>query len=212
VLALAGCGGDDSSPQLVDGSQPPELPVELADLDDPVLTRTTVVPARDVPKTRLQACGFQPESDDTSVVMRVGLHGSSYTFSGRGGSLYACDAVPDPSTAAEPDEPYDGIWCGGAAGFLDDGRLNDPRLDVCTNTESDLTAFAWVEPLQGTAWLVVSDAGSREVYEVAESFPVRVTTTDGTTLEGASALFPIEEYFADGTKQREYTLRAQVAG
>ena len=32
VLALAGCGGDDSSPQLVDGSQAAELPSELSEL------------------------------------------------------------------------------------------------------------------------------------------------------------------------------------
>ncbi len=76
-----------------------------------------------------------------------------------------------------------------AAGRLDNGVLNDPRLDLCTNTDDELTAFAWVEPQPDAKWVVVSDAGNREVYEVAESLPVRVTTTDGTTLEGASRVF-----------------------
>ena len=67
-------------------------------------------------------------------------------------------------------------------------ELNDPRLSLCTNTDDEITAFAWVEPQPDAKWVVVSDAGKREVYEVAESLPVRVTTTDGTTPEGASAL------------------------
>ena len=64
----------------------------------------------------------------------------------------------------------------------------------------------------GTEWVVVEDAGKREVYQVADSLPVRVTTTDGTAPESSRASFPIEEYAADGTKQREYTLEAAVAG
>jgi hypothetical protein len=83
---------------------------------------------------------------------------------------------------------------------------------AAAQTDDDLTAFAWVEPRPDAKWVVVSDAGSREVYDAVESLPVRVTTTDGTTLEGASALFPIEEYRADGSKLREYTFRTQVAG
>ena len=87
------------------------------------------------------------------------------------------------------------------------GMLNDPRLDLCTNTDDELTAFAWVEPRPDAKWVVVSDADKREVYEVAESLPVRVTTTDGTAPESSKASFPIEEYAADGTELREYTLK-----
>ena len=57
----------------------------------------------------------------------------------------------------------------------------------------------------------MTDAGRREVYEVAESLPVRVTTTENVNPAG-SASFDIEEYAADGSKLREYTLEAQVAG
>jgi hypothetical protein len=211
VLALAGCGGDHSSPQLADGSQPPELPASLEGLDDAVLTRMTVLPARDVEQSLLEACGSQPEDADTPVVERVGVSGSSFTFLRGGDSLYACDRIPDPLVIADPDRPGDGIWCGRAVGDVDEGRLNDPRLHLCTTADHELTGFAWVEPLQRTAWVVVKDAGRREVYPVADSLPVRVTTTSGTS-EGSRASFPIQEYFADGTKQREYTLEAAVAG
>ena len=58
----------------------------------------------------------------------------------------------------------------------------------------------------------MSDAGRREVYEVAESLPVRVTTTEGVELESSRASFAIEEYAADGSKLREYVLETAVAG
>ena len=126
--------------------------------------------------------------------------------------MYGCDKILDPINVEDPDMPGGGIWCGGAAGRLDNGMLNDPRLDLCTNTDDELTAFAWVEPRPDAKWVVVSDADKREVYEVAESLPVRVTTTDGTAPESSKASFDIEEYGADGTKLREYTLEAAVAG
>ncbi|HEU0304403.1 MAG TPA: hypothetical protein VFR32_07475 [Gaiellaceae bacterium] len=173
------------------------------------MTRAVVVTASELDQGRLQACGV-PEADDAAVVERVGLRGSSLTFAGGGVSLNGCDAIPDPFQ--EPDRPFGGIWCGVAVGFFRDGKLNDPRLDLCTAEDGDLTGFVWVEPQPDAKWVVVSDAGTREVYEVAGSLPVRVTTTDGTQPESSKASFPIEEYAADGTKLREYVLEAQVAG
>jgi hypothetical protein len=209
-VTLAGCGGDDSSPQLVDGSEAAELPAELAGLDDAVMTRTAVKRESDL-DDEYDACDVPRDSGDRTVVERTGVHGSSLTIES-GYLLFGCDKIPDPATAEDPDLPYGGVWCSSPNGRVEDGQLNDPRLSICPNAENDITAFAWLEPQQDARWVVVSDAGNREVYEVGESLPVRVTTTDGTTLEGASALFPIEEYGADGTKLREYTLRAQVAG
>ncbi len=210
VLALAGCGGDDSSPQLVDGSKAAELPSELSGLDGAVLTRTLVMKESDL-DDEYDACDVLRDSGDRTVVERTGAHGSSLTIES-GYLLFGCDKIPDPATAEDPDLPYGGIWCASPNGSRKGGTLNDPRLSICPNIENDITAFAWVEPQPDAKWVVVSDAGSREVYEVVESLPVRVTTTDGTTIEGASALFPIEEYGADGTKLRGYTFRAQVAG
>jgi hypothetical protein len=146
------------------------------------------------------------------VVERVGVNGSSWTFTGKGSSLHACDTIPEPSTAEEPDRPYDGLWCGADTGRLDDGVLNDPRLDLCANTDGELTGFAWVEPQPATKWVVVSDDGHREIYEVAESLPVRVTTTEGVQQESSRASFDIEEYAEDGPKLREYVLETAVAG
>ena len=171
-----------------------------------------VLPASGVEQRRLEACELAPEADDTAVVERVGLHGSSLTFIGDGSSLYGCSAIPDPVTVDDPDNPGGGIWCGAAAGRLDAGELNDPRLTLCQSEDGDLTGFAWIEPQPATKWIVVSDAGHREVYEVAESLPVRVTTTENIDPDGGQASFDIEEYAADGTELREYVLEAQVAG
>jgi hypothetical protein len=174
-----------------------------------VSTRATVSEVSDVDE--LAACGFEPENDEAEVVERVGVHGSSITFLGTGSTLYACDSVPDPITAEDRDRPYGGVWCGGSVGRLDTGRLNDPRLDLCSSSGGEITAFAWVQPGPNTAWVVVSDSGRREIYEVAESLPVRITTTDHVDPAG-SAAFEVEEYGADGALLQEYTLDTRVAG
>ncbi len=212
MLALTSCGGGDSSPQLVDGSQAAELPTELDGLDDAVLTRTSVLEPGQIDKGLFTACGHPPIPGDTVIVERTGVQGSSWTFVGQGSALYGCDQIQDSINVEDPDQPGGGIWCSGAVGRLDAGKLNDPRLSLCANTDEEITAFAWIEPQPDTKWVVVSDAGKREVYEVAESLPVRVTTTDGTAPESSRASFPIEEYAADGTKLHEHTLEAAVAG
>ena len=108
--------------------------------------------------------------------------------------------------------PYGNVWCAAANGRIDEDGLNDPRLSLCTNTDDELTGFAWVEPQPRTKWIVVSDAGYREAYEVAESLPVRVTTAGGVQQFSSNASFEIEEYAADGSKLREYVLETAVAG
>lgn len=205
--ALAGCGGD-SPPQLVDRGPPADLPAELAHVDDAVMTRVAIAPAGEV--EGLDACGLPPASDETDVVKRIGVHGSSLTFVGEGASLHGCNAIPN--TPEEPDRPYGGIWCSGAVGRQDPDGLSDPRLSLCQNTSREVTAFVWIEPEPDTKWVVVSDAGLQEVYEVAAGLPVRVTMTGGAELERSRASFDIEEYAADGTKLRDYALEAAVAG
>ena len=211
LLALVGCGGGDSPPQLVDGSAPASLPAELDALDGGVLTRTELKNESDLDQDEYEACGVPADGEDRIVVERTGGHGSSLTIeSGR--LLFGCDKIPDPAAAEDPDLPLGGIWCASPNARIDDGVLSDPRLNLCTSTDSKLTGFAWVEPQQATKWIVVSDAGTREVYEVAESLPVRVTTTDGATPGSSRASFDIAEYAADGSKLREYVLEAAVAG
>lgn len=212
VAALAACGGDSSPLQLADGSQAAELPAALDELDDAVLTKTEVTAAMDVDQVALVACDQRLESDATPVVERVGIAGSSWTFRGESSSLHACEKIPDPIEFEDPDNFGGGIWCAIATGRLDADGLNDPRLDLCQTAGGDVTGFAWIEPLPDAKWVVVSDAGTREVYEVAESLPVRVTTTDGTQPQSSLASFDVEEYAADGTKLREYVLETGVAG
>ncbi len=211
LMALAGCGGGDSSPQLVDGSTSAELPAALQGLDDAVLTRTEVKNETDLDRNEYEACDVPRDGEDRTVVERTGVHGSSLTIES-GDLLFGCDKIPDPDTAEDPDLPFGGIWCSSPNGSLKGGELNDPRLSLCTNTDDDYTAFAWVEPGADTKWVVVSDAGHREIYEVAGSLPVRVTTTDGVQQESSRASFDIEEYAADGSVLREHVLETAVAG
>ncbi|MET0939360.1 MAG: hypothetical protein ABWY51_09085 [Gaiellaceae bacterium] len=211
LLVLAGCGGGDSPAQLVDGSAPASLPAELDALDGALLTRTEVKKESDLDQDEYEACGVPADREDGAVVERTGLHGSSLTIeSGR--LLFGCDKIPDPATAEDPDLPLGGIWCASPNGRIHNGVLNDPRLDLCSSTDSEPTGFAWVEPQPATKWIVVSDAGTREVYEVAASLPVRVTTMDGARTGSSRASFDIAEYAADGRKLREYVLEAAVAG
>lgn len=209
AAALAGCGGDSSPPQLVDGSRAAALPEKLEAHDDAVMTRVAVLEVGEVKD--LSACGLAPASQTTDVVERVGLRGSSVTFAGPGTSLYGCDAIPGPPIP-DPDNPGDGIWCSSAVARLDADGLNDPRLSLCEDADREVTAFAWVEPGPGTEWIVVSDAGTQEVYEVAGGLPVRVTSTDSAELGSSRASFDIEEYGAGGEKLRSYVLEAAVAG
>lgn len=210
AISLAGCGGGDAPPQLVDGSRAAELPAELADLDAAVMTQAETKRESDLDTAEYEACRVPRDSGDRTVIERTGLHGSSLTVES-GHLLYSCDEIPDPDTAGDPDRPYGGIWCGAANGRVDDDGLNDPRLDLCSSADGELTAFAWVEPGLDTKWVAVADAGTREVYEVAAGLPVRVTTTENIDPSG-SASFDVAEYAADGTKLREYVLEAAVAG
>lgn len=206
---VAGCGGGEQ--RLADGSTPPVLPPGApGGLANAVMTRTSAVAATEVEQGPLEACRLLPPGVNPAglVVRRVGLDGSSVTFAS-GSSVNACDRIPDP--AADRDRG-NGIWCGASVGRLEDGRLNDPRLDLCTAEDGALTAFVWVEPARGARWVVVRNGGAREVYRVAAGLPVRVTTTTGVDAERSSATFEIEEYGRGGIQLRFYTLRAAVAG
>lgn len=212
LTALTSCGGGDSPPQLADGSTAPEMPAALDSLGDGVLTRTAIKRESELDGSEYEACGVAPDSGDRTVVERTGINGSSLTI-GSGRLVYVCDKIPDLLIVEDdPDMPYGNVWCASANGRIDEGGLNDPRLSLCSNTDEDITGFAWVEPQPGTKWIVVRDAGRREVYEVAESVPVRVTTTEGVELESSRASFAVEEYAADGSKLRGYVLETAVAG
>jgi hypothetical protein len=173
------------------------------------MTRLSVASTADIDAAKLRACWPSTKpTDHSDVVERVGLHGDSWTLS-VGETLVACDAIAEP--VEDPDEPYGGVWCGVGVGRIHVGRLNDPRLDLCASTDGTPTAFAWVEPSAGAAWVVVRDGDYAEVYAVASDLPVRVTTTENVEAEG-SAAFDVEEYASDGGRIRAYVLDAAVAG
>lgn len=209
---MAGCGGGGAPPpQLVDGTAPPRLPGALTSLNGAVMTRTRVVAASEIEPGRLHACDVRRDArpkPSTVVVERVGV-GGSLTFKA-GSSLNACDAIAHPF--ADPDRPVGSPWCGGSVGRLEDGRLNDPRLDLCTAESGDITAFVWVEPAADTRWVVVRDVNRREVYEVAGGLPVRVATTSRVDASSSSATFEIEEYEREGSELRDYEVDAAVSG
>ena len=70
--AVAGCGGDSSSPQLVDGGQAAELPAELDGVDDAVMTRTAVSRESDL-DDEYDACDVPRDSGDRTVVERKSM-------------------------------------------------------------------------------------------------------------------------------------------
>ena len=72
LLALAGCGGGDSPPQLVDGSVAASLPDELDALDGAVLTRTELKNESDLDQDEYEACRVPADGEDRTVVVRTG--------------------------------------------------------------------------------------------------------------------------------------------
>lgn len=203
----AGCGGGQVPPQLADGSTPPAVPVSLSGVDGAVMTRDRTLPAHEVGVEQQQACPDLPLDGDRLVVERTGMDGSSLTVAD-GSSLYACDAIPNPFP--DPDRTGNGA-CGSAVGRLQGAVLRDPRLDLCTDTDHQVTAFAWIVPLPEAAWISSKTKGSTQIFRVGRGLPVRVTTSDDVDPEGA-ATFEIGEYGRDGKKLRGYAYHASVAG
>jgi hypothetical protein len=73
-------------------------------------------------------------------------------------------------------------------------------------------ATAWVAPGRGTTYVVVTQDGYSEVYEVAAGLPVRIGSTRGVDVARSRARFEISEHAADGRLLREYRLEAVVGG
>jgi len=216
LVTLAGCGGRSTPPpQLADGTDSPPLPAVLSGLDDAVMTRVRVARAAELDPALLRTCLFRSDvqlGGRSIVVERVGVVGWDVTFAYPGGpAFYACDAIPD-SLPPDSDRPKGSPWCGGSYGRTVRRRLTDPRLHLCQARDGKLVGFVWVHAGRRARWVAVRDGDRREVYETAGAMPVRVTTTAGVDTATSSASFGIEEYGADGTRLRAYTLRASVAG
>jgi hypothetical protein len=97
---------------------------------------------------------------------------------------------------------------------LDDGRLQDPRLDIagCRSATAGAMGFAWVQPDSRTRYVAVEQPGYTEVFETAGGLPVRIATTTGIETDGSTARFDVSEHDASGALVRKYELRAIPAG
>lgn len=153
----------------------------------------------------MRASCASAEAPTGPVVERTGASGVSVTFfDGRRG-VHACDATDLDRSRAER-------WCGHAFGRVVGARLRDPRLTViCRGADGEPIGFAWVQPSDAAAYVVVQQPGYAEVYAVSGTAPVRVTTSD-VNLTSSGATFSISEHAMDGTRLRSYDVEAQVAG
>jgi hypothetical protein len=213
-MSAAACAGDEQPPaRLIDGT-PAGRPsaVTLEDIaKDQIATRIKVVDARRVaPATRGAQClrRARDHAAAGAVVARVGVNGESITFRDSSGrSLIACDRA-----AASVGGRV--VWCGIAIGRRENGRLQDPRLDLagCRTAAADPVAFAWVEPGRATRYVTVRQPGFTEVYRVASGLPVRISATSGIDREKSRASFQITEHDGEGRLLRAYTLDAPVSG
>jgi hypothetical protein len=209
---LAGCsGGDDATAlELLDGTTPTELGIELEGIEgDVVVTSHAVVSTSSLdPGSAAGTCLERFEELDVgiSAVTRVAAATESVTFTEPARAIFGCD-----NSAGERED--DRRWCGGAYGELRAGRLSDPRLDIlCRTAAGDSVGFVWVDPGEGTHYVAVEQPGYTEVYEVADDLPVRIATVNGVDVETSSAKFEYSEHDADGNRLREETLEAFVAG
>jgi len=210
ALALVvGCAKDSASAPsaLVDGSPVRASPVALEGVGDPgALTRVRVVPAGSRDGRAMRSSCVSHAAPSGPVVERTGVTGASVTFFHPGHrAVHACDGTDVSRTRAEG-------WCAHAFGRLSGARLLDPRLTItCRDDDGDLVGFAWVQPSDAAAFVVVQIPGHAEIYPVVGMTPVRVTTTD-VDVASSHASFAISEHARDGTRLRSYDLEAQVAG
>ena len=212
-MASAGCGGGaEPPPRLVDRSVAPPVPGVLENLDGAVMTRVAVHRASSSSGRGYRGC-FQLAGDTprvgSAVVERTGAAGFSVTFVAQD-DLLSCDAIAD--RISDKNFPPGAPWCGGSAGVLRNGHLNDPRLHLCESRDGSWIAFAWIEPSTHTRWVVLREPGYRAIYRVAGSLPVRIEGKRRLRDGQARASYDLEEYALDGHRLRAYTLETAVAG
>jgi hypothetical protein len=212
ALTAAGCGGDRASVEtLVDGSRAQPRPSALADLEGTVvLTRVRTRTGAELGQDGRECLrSFEPGlrvSGGATVVERTGVMGASLTFRDqRQRFVLGCDRTRMSGENRT-------TWCGHAAGELIAGRLRDPRLDIgCRTSPDDPIGFVWLEPAARTRWVAVDEVAYSEVYEVASSLPVRVTTSRVNTAD-STAKVRVAEYDAGGSVLTTYEVTARVAG
>ena len=213
ALAAAGCGcaeSDDGVPTtLFDGSAAVVAEVAFEGIGVPVVVTKVerVAPAqmhlrRD---SCLESLGGRPAA--APAVVRIGAQSESVTVrEASARAVRGCDNGAGPREA-------DRRWCGIAYGWLRNGRLLDPRLDLlCTTEDGEPLAFVWVEPHPGARFVLVDQGGFAEAYETAGDIPVRIAFTTGIDLGRSAARVEVSEHAASGGLVRRRIVDARVAG
>ena len=211
LLLVRGCG-EHRHPHptaLADGSTAQPTPPELQSLGSGAfLTRVRATTAAGLDR-RARACvdsaAGRPVDPRQAIIERVDALGSSSTFQPRPGRfVFGCTSGSGT--------PSSRSWCGHVAGELRGGELVDPRLDIACRTQAGAPiGSVWITPVAGARWIVVRDRPGIQIYRVAGSLPVRVTTTS-VDLATATAVFRVEQYDDSGARVAEATLRTAVAG
>jgi hypothetical protein len=99
------------------------------------------------------------------------------------------------------------------SGRFEAGRLLDPRLTIaCGFGQKRKLAFAWVQQRAGTRWLLVHDGGRRELYDVADEVPVRITIAEHVSERDATASADVDEISAVGKLTAREHLLVRLAG
>jgi hypothetical protein len=211
AAVAAACGSEQRAvpANLVDGSPVAPLPSRLKDEKSLARGRVEVFPIGRGDRDRLGACLRSLSPVQTSagrpVVSRTGVEGASLTFADRSGRrVYACDHAPRALEGR--------YWSASSVGRIPHGRLLDPRLSLVTLKDGKIVAFAWVQPLARTRWLIVDQGSFRELYEVAGGLPVRLTTRRGIDIDRSSAIFDVEQLDRDGRELRHALVTTFVAG
>jgi hypothetical protein len=212
LFAAAGCGGSGlhAPNRLSDGSVPAPVPSELSGVDGAVVAGTRVVRGLDLEREPYVDCLKDVAGGAPAVaVERVTADGRTLTFATADRrTLVACDGAP------HAEEPR-GAWCGEATaqwevgGKVDDGRLG---MVNCLSADREPVAYVFVNPAPGARWLVVDHDRFRELYDVSDPYPVRISTTDGIDTGTSSLKVRVRSYGADGKEVGEETLHAVVAG
>jgi len=208
LCLTAGCGGDASPTDLIDGSRAPAVPAELTHLGHGlVMTSAAVVHTGEV-ADELRACDPTLHlAPSRPVVRRVGVVTESLTFRTAPSGVRGCDRARGAVVETG------GKWCGTSVGLVTLGRLRDPRLELCQDRNGrPVAAFAWIDPVPGTRWIVVDQGDRDEVYPRAGALPVRIATAVDIDAESASAVFDYAEYDARGRLIESTTIHPFVAG
>ena len=214
VVVVGACSTeDDETPAtLIGGSPVRALPVRLEGIDGPaVLTAVSVVDVarleRGSAPERCVHGSFVERRIDGPVVTRTGVDTVSVTVEDASGvGLLGCIDSVGPRDENRR-------WCGTVYGRVSSGRLADPRLDIlCVTRDAEPIASAWVEAGPDARYVVVSQTGYAEAYEVAAGLPVRIASTRDVDTSRGQATFEITEHDAGGRLLRSYRLEAYVAG